>query len=165
MGEGQLQLNSSQRLVEGCPATVRTGRRLMPDQPILLTGYDAKRCARRVHNEWDPSIEKVEWEVPASLQMRFDAGIAFEVTVFNELKSSLAESRYVDLSDVRGKAKAIAATVQAMDDDVEVILGGWLPDDTEGGRTGRPDILLGTSGGYLPGDVKGHRIVARRAKG
>ena len=66
---------------------------------------------------------------------------------------------------MRGKANAIAATVQAMDDDVEVILGGWLPDDTEGGRTGRPDILLGTSGGYLPGDVKGHRIVARRAKG
>ena len=109
---------------------------------VLLTGYDAKRCARRVHNEWDPSIEKVEWEVPASLQMRFDAGIAFEVTVFNEIKASLAESRYVDLSDVRGKVNAIAATVQAMDDDVEVILGGWLPDDTEGGRTGRPDILL-----------------------
>jgi predicted RecB family nuclease len=132
---------------------------------VLLTGYDAKRCARRVHNEWDPSIEKVEWEVPASLQMRFDAGIAFEVTVFDEIKASLAESRYVDLTDLRGKVSAVAATVQAMDDEVEVILGGWLPDDTEGGRTGRPDILLGTSGGYLPGDVKGHRIVARRAKG
>jgi hypothetical protein len=47
-------------------------------RPILLTGYDAKRCARRVHNDWDPSLEKVEWEVPAALQMRFDAGIEFE---------------------------------------------------------------------------------------
>jgi hypothetical protein len=35
---------------------------------ILLTGYDAKRNARRIHNEWDHSIEKVEWEVPANLR-------------------------------------------------------------------------------------------------
>lgn len=24
---------------------------------VLLTGYDAKRCARRVHNERDPTID------------------------------------------------------------------------------------------------------------
>ena len=73
-------------------------------QPILLTGYDAKRCARRIHNEWDPSVEKVEREVPASLQMRFDAGIAFEVTVFDELKASLAELRYADVSELNQTA-------------------------------------------------------------
>src|SRR6478609_9442709 len=123
MGEGQLQLNSSQRLVEGCPATVRTGRRLMPDQPILLTGYDAKRCARRVHNEWDPSIDKVEWEVPEDLQVRFTAGIEFETAVFADLGSRLEEHQYVDLSAIRGKAAAVAATVDAMDSDALLILG------------------------------------------
>lgn len=25
----------------------------------LLTGYAEKQCARRVHNEWDPTIESV----------------------------------------------------------------------------------------------------------
>ena len=142
----------------------------MSDVPILLTGYDAKRCARRIHNEWDPSIEKVEWEVPASLQMRFDAGIAFEATVFGEIKDSLDASRWIDLSDVRGKANAVAATVKAMEDGIEVILGGWLPDDVGGGRTGRPDVLLrfGEHDGlpaYVPGDVKGHKTTAVRAKG
>lgn len=58
------------------------------DRPVLLTGYDAKRCARRIHNEWDPAIEKVVWETPADLQMRFQAGIDFEATVFAELEQA-----------------------------------------------------------------------------
>ena len=50
----------------------------MSEPMVLLTGYDAKRCARRIHNEWDPGIAKIGWEVPADLRMRMDAGIAFE---------------------------------------------------------------------------------------
>ncbi len=133
---------------------------------VLLTGYDAKRCARRIHNEWDPAVEKVAWEVPPELQMRFDTGIAFEAAIFEEFKSALGPSRHVDLSEVRGKASAIAATVQAMEDGVEVILGGWLPDDIEGGRTGKPDILLRVEPGrYVPGDVKAHKTLRRATKG
>lgn len=132
---------------------------------VLLTGYDAKRCARRIHNEWDPTVDKVEWEVPARLQMRFDAGIAFERAIFDELRFALHDSQYVDLSEVAGKVACIEATVGAMGNGVEVILGGWLPDDVAGGRKGRPDILLRVDDGYVPGDVKGHRIIARRAKG
>ncbi|KRA37918.1 MULTISPECIES: TM0106 family RecB-like putative nuclease [unclassified Nocardioides] len=134
-------------------------------EPILLSGYDAKRCARRIHNEWDPTIDKTEWVIPAGLQMRFDAGIAFETAVFTELKAALTEHRYVDLAGVRGKANAIAATVDAIERQVDVIIGGWLPDDPDGGRTGRPDLLLRTASGYVPGDVKGHKTFARRAKG
>jgi predicted RecB family nuclease len=134
-------------------------------RPILLTGYDAKRCARRVHNDWDPSLEKVEWEVPAALQMRFDAGIEFEKVIFAQLRERLGATRCVDLSELRDKQEVIAATVRAMDDGTEMILGGWLPDDVEGGRTGRPDILLRFNGGYVPGDVKAHKTVARRSRG
>ena len=141
-----------------------------PERPVLLSGYDAKRCARRTHNEWDRSVEKVEWEVPASLQMRFEAGIAFEAAVFGEIKESMDASRWLDLSDVRGKTNAVAATVEAMEDGIEVILGGWLPDDVDGGRTGRPDVLLrigapGDVPAYVPGDVKGHKTTAVRARG
>ena len=46
-----------------------------------------------------------------------------------------------------------------MDDGVELILGGWLPDDESGGRTGRPDLLLRVGDGYVPGDVKWHKTV------
>ncbi len=56
-------------------------------KPILLTGYDAKRCARRVHNEWDPAIGKVAWEIPEDLQMRFNTGIECEAGVFAQHRS------------------------------------------------------------------------------
>lgn len=146
--------------------------------PILLTGYTAKRCARRVHNEFDPRIETVEWEVPPELQLRFDAGIAFEAEVFVQLREVLPAESWVDIQDVVSrppaaapqppvdrKRAAIDATVRAMDDGVDMILGGWLPDDVEGGRTGKPDILLRVGTGYVPGDVKAHQVTDVRARG
>jgi predicted RecB family nuclease len=133
--------------------------------PILLTGYSAKQCARRVHNEFDPTIEKVEWEVPPELQMRFDAGIAFEAEVFARLKEALPAGSWVDVSDVFGKQAQIDATLAAMDAGVEVILGGWLPDDVEHGRTGKPDLLLRVGSGYVPGDVKAHQVTDARVRG
>src|SRR3954454_23677529 len=112
--------------------------RLLP----LLTGYDAKRCQRRVHNDHDPTLEKVPWEIPADLQNRFDDGKAFEADVFAALKDALASTRWCDLSDVRGKQHVIDATLARMYAGVDLILGGWLPDDVTGGRAGRPDLLL-----------------------
>ena len=128
--------------------------------PVLLTGYDAKRCQRRVHNDHDPTLEKVPWEPSPDLQKRFDEGRAFEATVFDALKGALSADQWRDLSDVRGKRALIDATRAAMDAGVELILGGWLPDDEAGGRTGRPDLLLRAGdGGYVPGDVKWHKTV------
>jgi predicted RecB family nuclease len=44
-----------------------------------------------------------------------------------------------------------------------VILGGRLPDDPVGCRTGKPDVLLAASeGGYHPADVKGHMVPNRK---
>ena len=128
--------------------------------PVLLTGYEAKRCQRRVHNDHDGTLEKVPWEPTPDLQKRFDEGRAFESRVFDSLKQSLASERLRDLSEIRGKGALIDATVAAMDAGVELILGGWLPDDEAGGRTGRPDLLLRVgAAGYVPGDVKWHKTV------
>ena len=41
---------------------------------ILLGGYASKQCARRVHNDFDPTISTEPWEPPPELQARFDAG-------------------------------------------------------------------------------------------
>lgn len=94
------------------------------------------------HNEWDPAIKQVERDIPPDLQMRYDAGNAFEDEILDELKASMTPRLWVDLSDVRGKGATIAETLSAMESRVAMILGGWLPDDEAGGRTGKPDLLL-----------------------
>src|SRR5512144_2739177 len=111
--------------------------------PVLLTGYDGKRCQRRVHNDHDPTLKRVPWEPPPDLQKRFEEGRAFEAHVFRRLQESLAtDHRWRDLSTLWDRQALIDATVAAMDDGVELVLGGWLPEDESGGRTGRPDLLL-----------------------
>lgn len=128
-------------------------------RPVLLTAYDAKRCARRVHNEWDQTIPTARWDPPAELQARFDAGKEHEQRIFAALRAALGE-RCVDLTDARGSAARVALTQGAMATGAEVILGGQLPDDLAGSRTGRPDLLVRvTAAGdarYAPGEVKGH---------
>lgn len=131
----------------------------------LLTGYDARTCQRRVHNDHDATLEKAPWEPPADLQKRFDEGRAFEERALAAFIAALPADQWRDLRTMRGKAEIVAATMAAMDDGIQVILGGWLPDDTVGGRTGRPDVLLRLDGsGYVPGDVKGHKTTQPAAK-
>ena len=131
----------------------------------LLTGYDAKRCQRRIHNDHDATLEKVPWEVPADLQKRFDEGNAFEAAVFAVLEDQLPAERWRDLTGVWGKEANVEATAGAMASGVDLIVGGWLPDDADGGRTGRPDLLLRVGDGYVPGDVKWHKTVRSLSSG
>ena len=80
----------------------------MATTPILLTGYDAKRCARRIHNEWDPTIEKVQWEVPPELQMRFDMQPLSRgecVAVPGDIRASIDPNSTVDISHARRYAR------------------------------------------------------------
>lgn len=129
-------------------------------RPLLLGGYAAKRCARRIHNEWDPTIVADLVPVPAEVEARFAAGRDFEVSVRRELATALGE-RCLFLDGGMKRSEAVQTTVDAMDDDVDVIVGGWLPDDLPGGRTGRPDVLLRVSAvgerlAYVAGDIKSH---------
>lgn len=138
-------------------------------RPILLGGYAAKQCARRIHNEWDPTIDVELLPVPPHMQALFDAGRDFESRVREELQSTLG-GRCVDIPVELRKPAAIAATERAMDEGVELIIGGWLPDDHLGHRTGRPDLLLRVSeeGGvqrYVPGDIKAHQSTKAGVRG
>jgi hypothetical protein len=118
-----------------------------------LGGYAAKQCAMRVQHDFGPA--PIKWVAEPEEQARLDAGIEFEAEVFGELLSRRGGAVLID-STMR-RAAAIATTVAAMDAAVPLILGGWLPDDPVGGRTGRPDVLVAVPGGYLPADVKHHR--------
>ena len=60
---------------------------------ILLGGYPAKQCPRRVHNQYDPTIPPVDWEPDAALQSLFDKGNTFEDDVFAEFAEALERLR------------------------------------------------------------------------
>ncbi len=135
----------------------------MTARPILLGGYASKSCPRITHNDYDATIpEPPPGETPRNLQRLFDLGNEHETAVF---ASWFAVG--TDVHDVRtlggSKAAHIAATVQAMADGRAVILGGRLPDDPAGGRTGKPDVLLreADGNGYHPGDVKAHMVLEK----
>jgi predicted RecB family nuclease len=127
---------------------------------ILLGGYAAKQCPVRVQNDYSPLVPTQRWAPSPEDQARLDAGIAFERNMFEMLiavhPTACAVARQLS------KANAIAATVHAMESGAPLVLGGWLPDDVAGGRTGRPDVLVKVEGGYLPADVKHHSTVKPR---
>jgi predicted RecB family nuclease len=124
---------------------------------LLLGGYAAKKCPVRVQNDYSPLVPTQKWVPSPELQARLDAGIAFERSVFGKL--IVLHPTAVAVDPRLTKADAIAATVHAMESGAPLVLGGWLPDDVAGGRTGRPDVLVGVDGGYLPADVKNHSTV------
>ena len=130
-------------------------------EPVLLGAYAAKQCPVRVQNDFLPLVPTLKWVPSPEDQARLDAGIAFERNVFADLAALHPTAVVVDPQ--LPKADAIAMTVQAMDEGAPLVLGGWLPDDVEGGRKGRPDILIKAGRGYLPADVK-HHFTLKRAK-
>ena len=128
-------------------------------EPILLGAYIAKQCPVRVQNDYLPLVPRLRWVPSPEDQARLDAGNAFEARVFERLVAIHPSAVVVDSR--LAKADAIAMTVQAMDAGAHLILGGWLPDDVDGGRTGKPDILVKVDHGYLPADVKNHLALNR----
>jgi predicted RecB family nuclease len=122
--------------------------------PVLLGGYAAKQCPVRVQNDFLPLVPTLKWVPSPEDQSRLDAGIAFEKRVFDQLVA--IHPNAIVVGPQLGKADAIAMTVEAMNAGAPLVLGGWLPDDVEHGRTGRPDILIKADHGYHPGDVKNH---------
>lgn len=130
--------------------------------PVLLGGYAAKQCPVRIQNDFHPLQQKVPWQPTPEEQARLDAGRAFEDEVFDILTDLHHDAVRIDPRLRAGEA--IAETVAAMDAGAPLILGGWLPDDEEGRRTGRPDILIRSGSGYLPADVKHHMVLGTAKK-
>ncbi|SDT81192.1 RecB family nuclease, putative, TM0106 family [Actinoplanes derwentensis] len=116
-----------------------------------------------MHNEYDETIARPDQPVPAELQALFDTGIRFEADVFDHW-AALDVPGYVDLRDLDGDKRVhIGATIGAMRAGATVIVGGRLPDDHEGGRTGKPDLLIrADEGGYHPADIKAHHVLDKK---
>ncbi len=127
--------------------------------PVLLGGYAAKQCPVRTQIDFHPLIDKVAREWTPEELARFDAGNAFEAAVFERLRALRPDAVLIDPDARHGEA--VAATLAAMEAGKPLILGGWLPHDEAGGRTGKPDILVRFGDGYLPADVKNHKTLQK----
>ena len=140
-------------------------------RPALLLGAHAsRRCPRRIHNDHDRTVPKVEWLPSPELQLRLDAGSGFEVEVLDRLVV-LHGHRCTDLRGTDDWRELTTATIAALAAGAELVVGGRLPDDDAGGRLGRPDVLLrvgtgpdGVAGRYVPVEVKWHLGTEKRAK-
>lgn len=134
--------------------------------PVLLGGYAAKSCARAAHNAYDPTIAAPPSEISPELQRLFDLGIVHERTVFDLALDLVPEA--ADLREHQSdKRRHIELTLEAMAAGRVLILGGRLPDDPSGARTGKPDLLVKdlVGDGYHPGDVKAHLVLDRKRTG
>lgn len=151
---------------DGTPLDRYTPRRDVSGVPPQ-GGYVAKRCPLRVQFDLIPPAEA---PLPESVmaRARMDEGNAFEESVFAELLRACPGALHLD--GTVGRDERLVATVQAMADGVDLILGGRLPDDEVGRRSGNPDVLIragaGPHGraGYLPVDVKHHKTLDPRQR-
>jgi predicted RecB family nuclease len=121
-----------------------------------LSAYPAKRCPVRLQYDLLPPPGTVPVEPPATQQERMERGREFEAAMLEQLAALHPEA--VVIPD---NWRAEEPTLEAMRAGAPLILGGRLPDDLAGRRTGKPDLLVRVEGGYLPGDVKLHGVTEK----
>jgi predicted RecB family nuclease len=136
---------------------------------VLLGGYPAKQCARRTHNSFSPQVPaSAKVAPPAEVAERMANGVAFENLITTMLMRACPDAVHVEYGDhLDDKVRRLVETVTAMNAGAPMIVGGQLPDDTVGSRTGSPDVLVRVSGEgepptYLPADIKHHKTLDRK---
>jgi hypothetical protein len=138
----------------------------------LLSGYAAKQCSRRTHNTFDLSVPAPS-SLPEVVQLRMTEGRVFEEEVIVPTLEAAQGDRCVSIvcgDHKADKQRRIHETEAAMEARALVIIGGQLPDDTAGGRSGSPDVLFRATldlgrARYVPADIKHHTTLRRAPRG
>lgn len=128
---------------------------------FVLDAYAARSCPVKTHNAFHPGMRlSAEDE---SLREAFHGGIAFQQQVLADLVARCAD-QVLDLRGLRDSPSTDQerATLDALSAGVPVIVGGLLPRDWDGHRSGRPDLLIRGEDGYHPVQVKFQRLVEAR---
>ena len=136
---------------------------------FVLDAYAARSCPVKTQNAFLPGLDRPELD--ESLQELFAGGSAFKSDVLRRLIDGA--ERVVDCRALRDQPHDVQAqtTLAAMADGVPVIIGGLLPLDRHGHRSGRADVWIRGDDaedggpGYLPVMVKLHRMLERQTPG
>lgn len=126
---------------------------------FLLDAYSARSCPVKTFNTFDPLLAAPPLD--ESLHDSFQGGSDFRDAVFGRLTNV---EGCVDLRGAGTLDERERLTLEAMGSGVGVIIGGSLPADLAGHRTGCPDALVrgadtdaGTPG-YRPAQIKPYRV-------
>jgi predicted RecB family nuclease len=146
------------------------------DGTIVLDSYAAKTCPYALHlDRITPEGDRL---APSeSVQMRIDAGNAFELLVGGLLLELGVDIAYLPAGRDRDtdplgwatdRAERLDRTLVAMASGVPLIWNPRLPTDLGGRRSGEPDLLVLAScdgaATYIPVDVKAHHALVPSAR-
>jgi predicted RecB family nuclease len=124
-------------------------------QVPLQGGYLAKRCPVRAQLDVLQPCPPVP--VSAEVERRFEQGRIFEREITAGLGAFRPDALVIRADTAEEKERA---TLDAMTAGAPLIVGGRLPSDQTGRRTGEPDLLVAAGGGgYRAIDVKSHRTL------
>jgi predicted RecB family nuclease len=124
-------------------------------------GYVAKQCPVRA--QWDVIRPCDPLPASAALQRLFAGGRKFEADVVADLSHRHPGAVNLLSQDREDRAEREEATTAALASGSRLIIGGRLPTDDAGRRSGEPDLLVASAGtGYRPVDIKHHRNLAVR---
>ncbi|MCC2592131.1 TM0106 family RecB-like putative nuclease [Tessaracoccus sp. OS52] len=139
----------------------------MPE--FTLDAYAARSCPVKTFNAFDPTLR--QQPLDHSLRESFQGGQDQRDLVLArilELGHDVVDLRVLGTSDW---TELEASALKAMSDGVGVIIGGVLPLDLAGHRSGRADVLVRGDDtpdgrpGYWPMRVKNYRVLERQVGG
>ncbi|WP_077684714.1 TM0106 family RecB-like putative nuclease [Tessaracoccus aquimaris] len=128
--------------------------------PFVLDAYTARSCPVKTFNTFDPTLPDLPLD--ESLRESFQGGSDFRDAVLGRLADGegVVDLRGLDASwDER-----VEACLAALGSGAAVVIGGVLPLDLDGHRSGRPDALVrgadteAGAPGYWPLKVKPYRV-------
>jgi len=123
----------------------------------LLDAYATIRCEVRLQLSLDDTVSPQDRREPTEAgQRRIDSGRAHEAGVLDALHAQLGDDLLLIETENRSEAQRL--TTEAISEGRPAVGRPWLPPDRQGHRRGRPDLLVRTSDGYLPIEIKLHLL-------
>lgn len=128
-------------------------------QHVLLGPRAATTCPRATHNQFDRTVPRLPPPVSPARDRLFESAADHRDDVVEQWRA--ANRSLVDLRPLAGDPVAhVVATTDALAAGWDVVVGGRLPDDVAGGRTGRTDALVrDPAGGFHPCRIARHKVL------
>lgn len=139
---------------------------------FFLDAYAARSCPVKTHNAFDPHLVKPAAPLDESLRDSFEGGRDFRDAMLSRIlqrNDGAVDLRSLHTPEADWQALEMAC-IAAMEEGAAIIIGGVLPLDRAGHRSGRPDLLVRGADtpaglpGYLPVRVKPYRVLEKQLK-